>query len=1706
VPPESPHRAAPGEPSTGALPESDNPFFETPITVVSSGEVLNLEDLPDVISAGTFDGGLAPTSGSYAALVATDQSAPGIFDRDPPPEEPPLFSTEETLREMGAEPWTQNIDGLIALGSAGKSVAPTRAYWETLERILLGERSGERDLRRLFALSLAVARVAARLDRPKEAVGYVEAALAVDGSSPAAHRALLLLAEQTGRMDDEGAAESLARLALTSHADQPYYRALHAEWILSRALRGIVDGTAAAAITAVPDGLARMLAEAEISWREPPVAAAILESAALRVGGGLGAALMECAAGLNDTVGDFQSAAERRFVAARLDDSRATVSLGVLADLARLDAKSVVPALGDLIARFPTSPLKVSLARWGASAACRNGDRSGAWRFVSDGIALGPSTAGLARDRLDLWPRSPESPNETLRAISLAPLFTTASEFWGSATPGIVLAIRACELATSSSDVDGALAAAEKAVAGVSHGEIVCALAPAVEDLARRSEDRIIGVHGLRLWRRIDQARWTSASLELADALVPTPQMGPVASGPDSTESVLGEIAARDPTSPVFWALATLAARRGRFADAAAHIDQGLERAAWRKSTLAAPLGELAAELLARSDKAAGAGRLSAARTTASRTQAQRQTLARILRQLGDRDLWAEFVEDEISGVSLDPQLQRGRAERANLLLEPVFWRTDAGEGEDVPSLVALVLDTVPLHPVALGLALAERPDPALLVDRFAAGRPGVGGDLWAVVAAVAASLSGDAPRALQLAVDARAGRGDPSIGAVATRVLGAARAIARRMFWAVPHQAERARIIRELADPDAPVDVLIEAGESAAESGDRAEARRLFEAATVAMGQAPVDSDIRWGLAGLSPFSSHEAWPLSAVDTSADGPTFGGTSDRLPALARAVSAGRWDDVVGLLATHPPHEESPGADSCAIAAAIDAGRCQGHRVRELWARARAALVGTPPVADVSPEGTFRPAPWLWVADPLDAEPADTVVALQELAGLASRAPDQRSVALFLLEAAQVLAPRPDVEAATLRDRCLRSAVTADPASAAAAMAWRRWLASAGRVDEAASASAAEAEAWMDPTLRVQALLRAAALLVPGHAATVIGDAVEAVDVERVNQAAGFLRRALEIAPHDHDAFTRLRDLYEESGRPADLARLLGARVEVTSNPFEVTALLLARADLLAGPLGDRASAKGELEAILRKEPRHARALARLADLEEEDGHAAAAAELLVRRAFIERSPEKLRDLFLRLGRIYTRIVPDPKRAVGAYARVLQLDANNREALDELSRLYLGLGETKSAIAITERLVRIETAPGLRSRYHVRLAQLAERAGDPRAAALHFRRAAEEAPRDIEALGELVRHLERTRDSAGRRTVLDRAGVDLRAMVRANPSDRSAVDALVAVLRWRGRAAAAAAAAELSELVTAWSAPGVSDDSESFDLPAWAVPPIGGRRLAALAKPSNDEQTFPAAVPPSVRHLFRLLAPVLWEGKTDVSRHGVDRGDRVPSGRPPRDIFDVVAAELAAGPFDLYVARGRDGVHRVPLAVEPGKPPAIIIGAELIKMGNPALRFAAGRALRLTSTHLDVALAGDRTDLGAWLTAVVRQFVSDYRHPDVPQEVTAARAARVARLMPRKLRQEIMPFAMESSGALDLDALIGGIRDGANRVGLLASGSLGAALRVLQATSSVVGQSGGTRARLSELFDNAEAKALLVFALSDEYDDLVKALE
>jgi len=1664
--------------------------------------------------------------GSYAALLTTDAAvsasgpAPTVFDVEPAPEEPASFP-ELSLLEMTAAFWQADTGGARAALGAGAAEnddeaayaalgtwRPDRAHWQSLGEVVAAEQAMEQgaiDPERRVDLALSAARLAELAGDDRQAGAHVEAALALDVPDstasaarpgwPAVHRARLLLAERAGTLlaEESPGAESLARLALLPHPDQAAYRELQAEWTLARAAAGLTDASAAARVTATPAGLPRTLAEAELAWRETSVAAAVLAAGGNVRPGALGAALLALAAARTEIAGDFQAAAEQRYDAIELEEPRRLVRMGSLRDVARLPTEAAFAELVGLLPAFPPSPLKVSLARWAARLGTRLGRDEDAWALLSELGTLGPTTPALARDRADLRGRARAT---AVSAGEAAALF--AALLGGDPTPAArAMAARdACAWATEPEMVMAALDRVEELAAA--DGDAALALGPAVEAVAHRATDGGARARGLQVWQRVDPARWLPAAVERARWAEAIPAAGAGSREAPERLAIWREIVARHPDSPAFLYLASAAWRARRSHEAADLLRAGAR--AWARTPLEAPLVELAAEARAGVDAQAACGELEALVAAGGGEGVTRLALGRALRRLGDRARWLAFARTEPTG---------SEARRAALLLEGTFWPVGPGVTSD-DAAVDEALRWVSFHPVAIGIALATRPDPAKMARRWLdrEGEPGPLVSMRRLQAATWSVFGGDAAGALGRLAPLVS---DTAVG-VTTAVTGGARRLARRLLWAEADSMARGEVLAWLAaEVDAPADRLVEAAEHASRSrssGGVASARELLQRAATAPRADLVAAEIRVGVDPLGRASGRAVEATAGGQGPADVESAGrssqaaaaATDERLAPLERAAQEGRFAEVVERLLIAPPHTTGK-ADFATLnlALEIDAGRGAGARAAEILGRAFSDQAAGAPSGSTAAALSAAPTAALLfhafasgaVASGGGAPGTAPVRVLEAAAARAAALGDARSAAIFLLEAAA----HGDVagDAATV-ERLLRAAVAADPVSSPAQAALRAWLARAARLAEAAEAGVTEADALVDPGLRVHALVRAAALsvMIPPSDPEAMAHELAAARA----RAVGLLRRALGISPGDGDVFAKLRDLYELMGEHTALADLLAHRLAHTTNPFEMTALQVGRADLFAGPLADRAAAKVALGAVLAKEPHHARALIRLADLEEEEGHYGQAADLLVQRAAGERSPEKLRELFLRLGRIHTQRAPDAKRAVTAYSRVLQLDANNREALDALSDLYVGLGETRSATAMTERLVRLETSAERRGAYQIRLGQLAERAGDARATIQHYRKAVEEAPRDLRALGELIRFLEKTHDLAGRRHVLDMAAVDLRAGLLARPTDASVRAGFAAVQRWRGRPASAAAALDLGILLGG--AP--PDDTTAPDVPAAA----GGRRLAALGNPEVDDRTYPATVPSSVRHLFRLLGPSERASqRAEPSRFGADRSHRVGEGRAPRDLLDAIAADLGVGPYELYTppasaSSSSPARNAVVLAALPARPPVLVISRAILEMGSDAIRFAGARVLRLAASHLDVALAGTEADLAAWLLGVVRQFVPTYRRDDVTPDAAAAATARMARVIPRKLRADLLPFALESSGAIDAEALALGIRDGANRVGLLAQGHLHVGLRVVLALA-------GRAPTAESLREHAEARALVEFGLSDEHDELVRAL-
>jgi cytochrome c-type biogenesis protein CcmH/NrfG len=180
----------------------------------------------------------------------------------------------------------------------------------------------------------------------------------------------------------------------------------------------------------------------------------------------------------------------------------------------------------------------------------------------------------------------------------------------------------------------------------------------------------------------------------------------------------------------------------------------------------------------------------------------------------------------------------------------------------------------------------------------------------------------------------------------------------------------------------------------------------------------------------------------------------------------------------------------------------------------------------------------------------------------------------------------------------------------------------------------------------------------------------------------------------------------------------------------------------------------------------------------------EDGEWAEAAEVLIRRLRVERERGVLKDVLFRLGVIYAEKLPDVKRAVAAFSRVLQVDPENREALRYLADLHLRDGNWKEAHTTTARLAALETEPDKRVGHMLRLARIVDEGfRDQRRATDLYRKAQEVDPYSLAAIQEFARFYERQNDTRSAHVHLDTAITRFRGLLQQDPFDVHAYAAL-----------------------------------------------------------------------------------------------------------------------------------------------------------------------------------------------------------------------------------------------------------------------------------------------------------------------------------
>ncbi len=559
-------------------------------------------------------------------------------------------------------------------------------------------------------------------------------------------------------------------------------------------------------------------------------------------------------------------------------------------------------------------------------------------------------------------------------------------------------------------------------------------------------------------------------------------------------------------------------------------------------------------------------------------------------------------------------------------------------------------------------------------------------------------------------------------------------------------------------------------------------------------------------------------------------------------------------------------------------------------------------------------------------------------------------------------------------------------------------------------------------------------------------------------------------------PKDNNplAFERLDQILREAQDHAGLAKLFEQRISVETNIVRITDLRLELAALYRDALNDRDRAEGELSRILADQPAHPRALELLSELYFEGKLWAEAADILIRRVRTERSREGSKKIFSLLGQIYADHLPDSRRAQAAFQRVLQIDPDDVPSLERLAGLSTKEGDLASALKIVERICAVEKDPIRRFDWMRRQAKLQEGGlHDSQGALITLQKAEEQTPLHLPAIRELALYHQRHKDLRSLHFVCDRAAGRFRLIARKSPRDPSPYHALFEIFQLRNSADRAAQVAGVLAFL------GAATDEERAALRQVNSMPVGG----TFGEESLDDFIFDARVPAGLRHLFRRLNEVVAKRfHTDLKKLGLTSKDRLESSHGGNEIASQMGKDLGLGDVRLYpIAEGA-----TELRLEATDPPSVLISQALIENAREqTLRFYLGRLLRLHSMGLLVPLQLGPKDLGVLVGGAIRLFVPEFRPVDVDVGQLDDESDRLKKLISRKQHSELLPLALESASAsLEPEEVLAGLKDAADRAGLLAAGETQGALEAL--------------ARLKE--ETALLK-LLAFAISDEYAEL-----
>jgi tetratricopeptide (TPR) repeat protein len=593
-------------------------------------------------------------------------------------------------------------------------------------------------------------------------------------------------------------------------------------------------------------------------------------------------------------------------------------------------------------------------------------------------------------------------------------------------------------------------------------------------------------------------------------------------------------------------------------------------------------------------------------------------------------------------------------------------------------------------------------------------------------------------------------------------------------------------------------------------------------------------------------------------------------------------------------------------------------------------------------------------------------------------------------------------------------------------------------------------------------------------------------------------SAACYRELLNRAPDDLEAVLALRDFHTNQLHWRKAAEYAARALALRPLDPDTAVDWMALGEIQARKLEDLEAAQRSFENALRARPEPELALEAawglwkvLAGREQAEALCGLGPALLqhplsdARRFVVARG---LAAAWLATGR-------DPREALVAYQHALATGLADLELVDEAARLARELGEFGLYAALAGQALETRLGQGLDPEAalegYLELARVYhEQQKDVGRAAACVRRALELHPRDPELLRRLG-HL-----YASNFDTIQEAIDVFRELQGLDPADAECYRLLARLESARGDMDRAACYYGGLRFLAPM-------DQEVRRFLAYASPPQ--RPARAVAREEWDEVVLHPSADCLVQRVFAALAPYLERLFPPNPRRFTPDPQRPTD--ELEDALETARRLLGCRPFNLLVVR--EGSYQAWL--DSGAQPTLALSRAVLDRSTPAeLQFFVAREVAHIAMGCVLPRRFSRADL-VQLLAILCKLA----YPEAPELVSLPATATqymeaIRRFTPPDTLREVEPllrqFALEPR-AHDLDRWLQGVRQTADRIGLMASGDLNAALAVQARFSPVAG--GRELAFVSNRSDllqgDQDMLGLLRFAFSEAHLKLRRAL-